>query len=152
MNNASHEFLGKKIQHVTAEQSFERFGKPHISTDPVGTTYISYLTAGVGFVASSTGCIRAIQFYGEAYDDDFAPFQGLLPEEIQFNTTRQQVHKHLGPSDEEGGDEVIEFLGYIPRWDRYTRAEYLLHIQYTKDCNGIELVTLMEPGWQPGGH
>jgi len=103
---------------------------------------------GIAFVASFDGRVSSIQFFSEGYQQ-FRRFAGELPEGISFKDSRSSLQRRLGKPDSSGGGTVIQFFGQVPKWDRFDRLHYSLHIQFVEDESSISLVSLMRPDAVP---
>ncbi|WP_092051329.1 hypothetical protein [Planctomicrobium piriforme] len=103
---------------------------------------------GLGIVGDFDGRVSTIFFYSEGMDG-YRQFAGDLPDELQFQDSKECIHEKLGPPSTSGGGEAIELFGRLPKWDRYDRDESSLHIQYLDDETSIGLVSLMRPDSVP---
>jgi hypothetical protein len=63
--------------------------------------------------------------------------------EISFSCSREQVLKHFGTPSKSGEKRSDPILGDYGSWDRFTRPEYAVHIEYRTESNRIKTITLM---------
>jgi hypothetical protein len=106
--------------------------------------HLQIASHGIEFVADFDGRVSTIFFYsGER--DDYRHFSGMLPEGVSFQDSQSSIHHRLGQPNASGGGKVIQFLGKVPKWDRYDRHGFSLHIQFVADEASIGLVALMRP-------
>lgn len=98
--------------------------------------------AGVSVTATLEGHVEAIHLYSEGFKKH-REFGGVLPHGISFQNGREEIRANLGIPALSGGGDVVPVLGAIPLWDRFKMSGYDLHVQYTDDCLGVSLVTLM---------
>lgn len=118
-------------------------------TDLIGDRlYLQMPSHGIGVDADFDGRVSTIFFYSEGMDD-YRQFTGVLPEGISFGDSRSMVQGRLGKPDASGGGTVIHFFGKAPKWDRFDRKQFSLHIQYTDDESSVSLVSLMRPDSVP---
>jgi hypothetical protein len=110
--------------------------------------YLTLRHQGLAFVASLDGNVSSIQFFSDGHQGH-KQFKDALPEGILFKDSRSAVHDRLGDPDVSGGGMVMHFLGKVPKWDRYDRQDYSLHIQYAEDESSVCLVSLMRPDAVP---
>lgn len=103
---------------------------------------------GIEFVADFDGRVSTVFFYSGGAND-YRQFAGALPEGIGFGDSQSSVHQRLGQPSVNGGGKVIQFFGKAPKWDRYDREGFSLHIQYVDNESSISLVSLMRPDSVP---
>ncbi len=111
--------------------------------------YLRFHQSGISFDAeASDGRVAAIFLYSEGYQD-CKGFAGAMPEDVSFSNSRRAVQSRLGKPSASGGDQVIQFFGKAPPWDRFDKSNYSLHVQYADDEASIKLVTVMLPEFIP---
>jgi hypothetical protein len=103
---------------------------------------------GIEFVADFDGRVSTVFFYSIG-SNDYRQFVGVLPEGIDFGDSQSSVRQRLGQPSANGGGKVIQFFGKAPKWDRYDREGFSLHIQYVDNETSISLVSLMRPDLVP---
>jgi hypothetical protein len=106
--------------------------------------YLEYRNSGIAFDADLHGRATTVFLYAEGYQD-YKGFAGEFPEGISFTDDRRAVHARLGQPSGSGGGTVIQSFGKAPRWDRFDRRLYSLHIQYIEGDGSVTLVSLMRP-------
>jgi len=84
----------------------------------------------------------AIMFFSED-TQGYREFKDELPFGIKFSMTARQIRDILGDPFANGGGGRSRFLGEIPKWEKFKLTEdYIIHIQYKKDVESIDLLTL----------
>lgn len=106
--------------------------------------HLLFPTHGVEFVADLDGRVSTIVFYSSKAEG-FREFSGSLPESISFGECEQVIQRRLGQPSSKGGGQTIQFFGKVPKWNRYDREGFALHIQYGDDERSIKVVSLMRP-------
>jgi hypothetical protein len=98
---------------------------------------------GIDLIMREDLSIKAIHFYS-GKSSGVEQFKGELPFDLNFSNSREFARKIFGkPLSSGGGDsEVVGLYSKTPFWDRYTFGNYILHLQFTEDLEGIELITL----------
>jgi hypothetical protein len=104
--------------------------------------YIEFPRSGLSFVSMLDRRITTIQFYGGSRDG-YRQFSNHMPFGLHFRHSRETVHRIFGRPDESGGGGSIPHLGVAPKWDRYDKSDYRLHLQYSDECDSITLLSLM---------
>ena len=99
---------------------------------------------GIGLDADFDGCVSTIFFYGGEVDE-YSQFAGDLPEGVSFSDSQCSVHQRLGQPSAHGGGNMVQFFGNAPKWDRYDRQGFSLHIQYADGERSISLISLIRP-------
>lgn len=69
-------------------------------------------------------------------------FKDELPLGLNFALSQMDVHKMFGKPWMSGGGEESLLYGVTPFWDKYNLGKFYLHLQFTKDLFGIELITI----------
>lgn len=87
-------------------------------------------------------------FLNGGYMDAFGIFAGELPEGIVFSEHESVVCARLGPPSSSGGGVYSRLSRrLLPRWAKYERPSYSLHLQFSEDMI-VDLVTLMANGFK----
>ncbi len=144
MNNSLTDILGMKLDELAKSSlvlSFNETPRTELIEDRF---YMEMPNSGIAFIATLDGRVMTIQLHAEGYEG-YKTFLELLPDEISFSDDRRRIHARLGQPSVSGGGTVIQFFGKAPRWDRYDRDSYALHIQYTDLEESINLISLMRP-------
>ena len=83
----------------------------------------------------------SIMFIGTK-EDGYDPFQGELPERLEFGEEESSVRARLGKPTEQGGGVYEELLGtVINPWIRYLRQGYELHCEFDPSV-GLKRVSI----------
>lgn len=149
------ELLGKKVASPEGAALLARYPELEPDSDEdepgVGGDTVHYLKSeadGLLIKVSGEGTILTIFLMSEG-KDGFSQFQGPLPGELRFSSTRREVVQALGapahirPPGRIGSFQQGELL-------RFDGAEHSIHVLFKGTGDGIELVTLMLPQLVPG--
>jgi hypothetical protein len=69
--------------------------------------------------------------------------------ELSFSLSRQQVLDRLGTPSKSGDGIKDPILGEYGPWDRFSIAEYSIHIEYSAGVDRIKKITLMHANVTP---
>jgi len=144
MQNDVASMLGMKLDDVAKSSLVRALSEPPKTELIEDRFYMELPASGIAFIAALDGRVTTIQFHAEGYQD-YRGFAGELPEGISFTDDQRAVHSRLGQPSASGGGTVIQFFGKAPKWDRFDRHSYSLHIQYVDDDGAVSLVSLMRP-------
>jgi hypothetical protein len=100
----------------------------------------------VGYVFNSRGVQLNCDREGEKVRSLFFEKGGYaesLSSDISFSLRRQEVRSQLGPPSKSGDKFSHAVLGDFGPWDRFELTNFVLHIEYGLEDDGIEKVTLM---------
>jgi hypothetical protein len=136
--------LGMRLDTVAKSPFVLAFGEPGLAKMVHDRQYFEYPNSGIAFDADLDGRVASVFLYAEGYQD-CKGFAGELPEGISFTDDRREVQARLGQPAASGGGTVMPFLGEAPRWDRFDRHSYSLHIQYVEGDTSVNLVSVMRP-------
>lgn len=136
--------LGLRLDDVAKTETVQPL-MPGSKTDLIDDRFhLQMPSYGIEFVADFDGRVSTIFFYSRG-TNDYRQFSGALPEGVSFGDSQASVHQRLGQASASGGGKVIQFFGKAPRWDRFDRHSYSLHIQYDDGDGSVNLVSLMRP-------
>ena len=142
------ELLGKRLDEVARAQLVVALGDKGL-TELVGDRFhMDFKNSGIAFIAPLDGKVTSIQLFAEGYEG-YRQYRGQLPDGLAFNASRSSVLAHLGSAPASGGGGIVQFLGKVPKWDRFDRNDYSLHVQYVDDETAINLISLMRPDSVP---
>ncbi|MEM9905877.1 MAG: hypothetical protein AAF921_12725 [Cyanobacteria bacterium P01_D01_bin.44] len=68
---------------------------------------------------------------------------------ITANSTKQDVIDILGEPTKIGGGITHREIGCISPWIKYHRPDCQLNFEFQED-KGIRMISVLEPGWEPG--
>lgn len=108
-----------------------------------------YLSSGgKEYTKDGPVALIALHLHSAGYEG-YLPFSERLPGGLSFEDGRAEVHEKMGaPSATGGGNEA---LGRVwPYWDRYDRPDHAIRVQYPREQNRIDVITLMAPSEIPG--
>ena len=66
---------------------------------------------------------------------------GEIVHQLDFNMSREDVVTILGKPNRNGGGYKAVW-GFVPLWDKYHFGTYTLHIQYSRNGESIDLITI----------
>jgi hypothetical protein len=134
--------LDQEWSRVAGSPLITSLGESAVEQTIADRVYIEFPRSGLSFVSMLDRRITTIQFYGESRDG-YRQFSKDMPFGLHFRCSREIVHRILGRTDESGGGDFIQYLGVTPKWDRYDKSVYRLHLQYSDECDSITLLSLM---------
>jgi hypothetical protein len=109
-----------------------------------GRTYVDFRKSGIGFELDTEQRVVAL-FLHSAGHEDFQQCVAVPPDGIMLGDNQAFIEARLGRSTSSGGGSLHPILGKTPRWSRYERSGYVLHIQFQEMCNAIDMITIMAP-------
>lgn len=68
---------------------------------------------------------------------------GELLVDVPFAMSRDQVRDRFGAPTKSGCAQRIPGLGDRGAWDRFTLPNGTFHVQYARDCDEIDMITLI---------
>jgi len=134
------DFLGKAVSNMLQEEPFKNWPFDKSVDDDLEETITNYvfIKHGLALSCDADGKISSIFLYSDKYNGfDESLF------EIPFSLRREQVLAHFGIPAKSGKQHSDPILGEYGEWDRFTQANYVIHIEYRRDCDGIKMITLM---------
>ena len=149
------ELMGKKVASPEGAALLSRYPalEPDSDEDEPGeggdtVHYLKSESDGLLIKVSGEGTILTIFLMSEG-KDGFSQFQGPLPGELRFTSSRREVVQALGapahirPPGRIGSFQQGELL-------RFDKPGYSLHFLFRGTGEGIDLVTIMLPHLVPG--
>jgi hypothetical protein len=136
--------LGMRLDDVAKSPLVVAFPEPGHAKMVHDRLYLEYPNSGIAFDADLDGNATTVFLYAEGYRD-YKGFAGDMPEGISFTDDRRAVHARMGQPSASGGGTVIQSFGKAPRWDRFDRHSYSVHVQYVEGDGSVNLVSLMRP-------
>lgn len=134
--------LGKNVQDAIKGDFVAALQEAPVLSHDEDRTYVDLPVSGISLVAIADGTISSVQLYAKGYQNH-SEFKGVIPFGLSFKDTQEGVRKSLGQPTLSGGGRVLPVVGKAPSWDRFDEAPISLHLQYAKDGNSIELITIM---------
>ncbi|MDE9460197.1 hypothetical protein KKJ03_01975 [Xenorhabdus bovienii] len=105
---------------------------PDVSPDILGEMiYYSFYQSGILLLLESN-ILDQITFFIEP-SEGFTGYIGELPEDIELKEKESEVIAAMGAPISSGGGKPDMLLGYINRWIKYIRDNYVLHIEFNKN-------------------
>lgn len=89
-----------------------------------------------------TGKLASVFLYSDTKDPEYSTYALGLPLAVSFRQSKLDVVSHLGTPSAEGGGKIGVF-GRVPRWVRYDRGTYSVHIEFADEPDLVQMVTLM---------
>ena len=110
--------------------------------------YLASEADGLLIKGTEDGDIVAIVLMSEG-KNGFSEFSGEMPPGLDFESTRADVLKRLGPP---AFSQPKKKIGQLETGEllRFDQPSYSLHFQFRADGNGIELITAMVASAVPG--
>ncbi len=119
------------FKNLTFEKSFET-GLEKLRIDYV------FAQDGIDFVCDEEDKVQTIFLY----NDESRCFTGGL-QDLPFTSTRKEVVARLGAPSKSSGGVRDPILGEYGPWDRFTRANYAIHVEYRLNADVINKITFM---------
>ncbi|WP_232832644.1 hypothetical protein [Photorhabdus sp. CRCIA-P01] len=114
---------------------------PDVSPDILGERiYYSFYNSGI-LLLLENNILDQITFFIEP-SEGFTGYIGELPEGIELKEKESKVIESIGEPTSSGGGKPDMLLGYINRWIKYVRDNYVLHIEFNQN-NFISKLSLM---------
>ncbi|MBK5286230.1 MAG: retroviral-like aspartic protease family protein [Bacteroidia bacterium] len=111
---------------------------PSVSEPMEGMKYLSFYQSGIEVLIMNNKVNTIFFHYTQV--PKFNAFSGQLPKNLTWGMTKAEVYSNLGTPKESGGGG--EFSGQtVPYWDKYSYANYDLHITYKS--NSVYEVAIM---------
>lgn len=100
--------------------------------------HLELFEQGLAIVADKEKIIKSIFMYNKG--EVFKRFTGVLPFNIRFDYSKENVNSLLGcPSKSGGGETFLNEL--IDVWDLYIEGNVKINIRYMKNLGSIKLVS-----------
>jgi hypothetical protein len=148
MKNDSHSsdiesLIGTRYDDLANTAQFARDNVPE--RELIGDrSYVSFQQLGISLVLPNNENVGAVHLYSGGYDG-FREYLGVIPGDVTFQSSRQDIRAAFGDPDVCGEAKHVEPLGIVPPWDRFTSKDLWLHFTYSSDCRSIQLITIMDP-------
>lgn len=134
-------WIDRKIDDVSDNYLFEKY----FTNDKINRIeknfYLTNKFQGIGIVMSQNLIITSVNFYSGKLEDSQI-FKEELPLNLEFSFNREGIHQRFGKPNRTGGGNTNIYLGNVPYWDKYYFDKYTLHIQYSRDCSMIDMITV----------
>jgi len=134
------EYLGKHVSIMLEETPFKNWPVEKSFEDDLEERIIHYVFKEHGLALRCDKNDKICVIF--LYSDNYNGFDESLFE-IPFSLNREQVLEHFGAPSESGGKISDPILGEYGAWDRFTRQEYAIHIEYRIESDRIKRITLM---------
>lgn len=105
------------------------------------SAYLNAREAGIQLALSKKHKINAIHLYSGCLEG-FSCYQGPLPLDIGFNTTRAQIREKLGLPAMSGEHGGVGIMTLEHAFDRYESDAYYIRFQFVAGEVGVRLITL----------
>lgn len=135
------DWLNKKVDDISNTLLFSRYFEKAILSKIEETFYLTNKFKGIEVVLSINLVVTSIHFFSDLNEETNA-FQEELPLKIKLTYDRIKIRQILGTPNKNGGGIEVQILGYILCWDKYCFNNFSLHIQYSKNNNLINMVTI----------
>lgn len=133
-------YLGKDASTLMGDTPFKNWTFERSIEKDLDKPLIDYVSSegGIDFVCDDEDKVQSIFLYC----DKSRRFKENI-QDMPFSSGRQAVLAHLGSPSKSGGKVTSRFLGECGAWDRFSRPEYAVHIEYRLDADAISKITLM---------
>lgn len=135
MNLAIGAYLGRPVSELLDTLPFADWDvERSIEAEPRTAIWYEFHGKGVDLICDESDQVRTIFFHrgdGESVID------------IPFSLGRTEVLERFGVPDDRGAPVSVPGLGDYGPWDRFTVGDGFLHVQYCRDRDEVEMITLM---------
>ena len=135
------DWLNKKVEAISNTSLFVKYFEKVILLKIEDSFYLTNKFRGIEVVLSINFVVTSIHFFSDLNEETNA-FQEELPLQIKLTYDRIQIRQVLGTPNKNGGGIEAPVIGYILCWDKYYFDNFSLHIQYSKNNNLINMVTI----------
>lgn len=138
------DWLNKKVEDISNTLLFSKYFENAILLKIEDTFYLTNKFRGIEVVLSINLVVTYIHFFSDL-NEETNTFQEELPLQIKFTYDRIKIRQVFRTPHKYGGGIADPLVGYILCWDKYYLNDFSLHIQYSKDNNLINIVTIASP-------
>lgn len=133
-------WIEKELDDIKSDLTFkEYFDDLELEDDGV-VYYLFNPDKGIDIVINKMFFVQTIHLFS-GNTDDGKRFSGVIPESLSFNMSQSAVRSKFGnPNRSSIGFKDI--TGNVPAWDKYYLDFYSIHLQYSADKKGIDLITI----------
>jgi hypothetical protein len=129
-------FLGTHISEFLSTDPFSRWRFTRSVVLGTDRPCIDYESTVVDIVCDLDETIRTIFLYE-------AGANGISFFDVPFSCTQNEVRKLIGNPSKSGEGSSSPVLGASGAWDRFSRADHTIHVEYKVDTDEIRKITLM---------
>ena len=138
-------YLGRKASCLLSAEPFKNWPVQRWVDNESDPPIVNYSFVGCG-LQLNCDCepenVRSLFLEKESY-------AGTVLSEVPFNLRKDQVLARFGSPSKSGDRTSHPILGDFGPWDRFQLPEYIVHVQYKLDSDGIEKITLMRSDVAP---
>lgn len=133
-------YLGRDASVLLADPPFKNWAFEKFIENDLEKPLIDYVFAqdGMDFVCDGEGKVTSIFLYS---DESRCFKEGV--QNLPLTSSRQEVIARLGSPSKSGGRISDPILGEYGVWDRFSRSDYAIHVEYRLDADVIKKITLM---------
>jgi hypothetical protein len=137
--------LGQHLESDLVKQLLRLVGTECAIQRYDGFYYYSFPKSGFSLMFDAPDdTVCSIFMYREGFQD-YGEFKGELPHSLAFSSSRNDVHRVLGPPDKSGGDAFnADLKRIIEPWDAFDCEVHRLNVTYDAR-NDIVLVSICKP-------
>jgi hypothetical protein len=136
------DYLGHQASVMMSEEPFMDWAVERSVEEDLDPPFVHYVFPKRGLelrcgVDERVSVIFLRSDVDDAFDDN------LVVPAFSFSWSRDQVLEHLGTPSKSGAKRSHPILGDYGAWDRFTRLDYVAHVEYRLDADVISKITLM---------
>ncbi len=144
MTNSLADYLGTPASALLAESPFKHWPFEKSIEDGLDQPVIQYVFPQHGLELRCDGDDKVNTIF--LYSDEYFGFdESVLP----FTSSRRQVMQRLGSPSKSGGKISDPILGEFGAWDRFTKSEHTIHVEYQLNTDRIRKFTLIRANVVP---
>jgi len=136
------DYLGHQASDMLSEEPFVNWAVDRSLEEDLDPPFVHYVFPKRG-LELRCGMDERVSVIFLRSDEDDAFDDKLLVPAFSFLWNRDQVLDHFGTPSKSGAKRSHPILGDYGAWDRFTRSNYVVHIEYRLDADVISKITLM---------
>lgn len=109
--------------------------------DVGGIYYLLNPQLGLDITFTELFHVKSIHFYLGS-EKGIGQFEERLPLDLDFSFSRDHSRMLLGDPMQSGGGGFNIIYGEAPFWDKYRYDSFYLHLQFSKEKQSINLITI----------
>lgn len=104
--------------------------------------YIEMSDRGFAILVDGTDTAVTIQFFGDGAEAGYSPYMGVLPHDLRFDNSRQDVRDAMGEPERSSNGGPEEFGIKHRPWDWFAVGDRKIHFEFEDDCETIRMVSV----------
>lgn len=134
-------WINKKLSEIENDDKFKRYFKDSAIENILERDFLINNSMGIDLILTELQTIETIHLFSADEINGISSYEGEMPFNLNFTSTRTEVNATLGKPNRSGGG-YNSIVGHIPSWDKYYFTNYSLHIQYSDQGESIDLITI----------